>query len=150
MAYPTQPMWIVFALLAALSAAIVVILSKAGIKNVDSSLGFAIQSVLILLISWGVVGWQGNLPDVMRIERRSLIFLILAGILTCISSLLTFRALKLGDASRVSPLERISLVFAIVFAVIFLKEKVNWQIILGATLMAAGALMIALAQPAGK
>lgn len=150
MAYPTQPMWIVFALLAALSAAIVVILSKAGIKNVDSSLGFAIQSVLILLISWGVVGWQGNLPDVMRIERRSLIFLILAGILTCISSLLTFRALKLGDASRVSPLERISLIFAIVFAVIFLKEKVNWQIILGATLMAAGALMIALAQPAGK
>jgi transporter family protein len=143
-------MWIVLALLAALTAAMVVTLSKAGIKNIDSSLGFAIQSVLILLISWGMVAWQGNLREVMRIEKRTWLFLILAGVLTCISSLLTFRALKLGDASKVSPLERISLVFAIFFAVIFLKEKINWQIILGALLMTVGAIIIALAQPTGK
>jgi transporter family protein len=138
-------MWILYALLASLAAAIVVILSKAGIKNIDSSLGFAIQSVLILLVSWGVVVWKGNLPDVTRIEKNTWIFLILAGIITCISSLLTFRALKLGNASQVSPLERVSLVFVIVLSVIFLKERISWQIILGAVLMAVGALIIALA-----
>ena len=84
-------MWIVFALLAAVSAAIVVTLSKIGVKNVDSSLAFAIQSVLILLVSWGVVIGQGNLPDVMRIERRVWIYLIIAGIVTCLSSLFSFR-----------------------------------------------------------
>ncbi len=143
-------MWIVFSLLGALSAAIVVTLSKAGVKNVDSSLAFAVQSVLILLVSWGVVAYQGNLGDVTRIDRRTWIFLLVAGVITCLSSLFTFRALKLGDASRVSPLERISLVFAIVFAVIFLKEKINWQVIVGAILMAIGALVIALATPAAK
>jgi transporter family protein len=143
-------MWIVFSLLAALSAAIVVTLSKAGVKNMDSSLAFAVQSVLILLVSWSVVAFQGNLGDVARIDRRTWIYLLVAGVITCLSSLFTFRALKLGDASRVSPLERISLVFAIVFAVIFLKERVSWQVILGAVLMAVGALLIAIAAPSPK
>ena len=130
-------------MLAALSAAIVVTLSKAGVKNMDSSLAFAVQSVLILLVSWSVVAFQGNLGDVARIDRRTWIYLLVAGVITCLSSLFTFRALKLGDASRVSPLERISLVFAIVFAVIFLKERVNWQLIVGAILMAAYRLQTA-------
>ena len=143
-------MWIVFSLLGALSAAIVVTLSKAGVKNMDSSLAFAVQSVLILIVSWSVVAFQGNLGDVARIERRTWIYLLAAGVITCLSSLFTFRALKLGDASRVSPLERISLVFAIVFAVIFLKERVNWQVIAGAVLMAVGALLIAIAAPSPK
>ncbi len=143
-------MWIVFALAAAFAAAVVVTLSKAGIKNVDSSLGFAIQSVLILIVSWGVVIWQGNFSDLSRIERRDWIYLLTAGVITCISSLLTFRALKLANASVVSPVERISLVFAIVLAVIFLKEKVSWQLIAGAALMAAGAVLIALSGQATK
>lgn len=143
-------MWIVFSLLAALSAAVVVTLSKAGIKNVDSSLAFAIQSVLIVLVAWGVVAWQGNLPDVTAIDRRSWIFLITAGVITCVSSLLSFRALSLGNASRVSPIDKVSLVFAIVLAAVFLKEKVSWQVMLGAGLMAIGAVVIAMAKPAGE
>lgn len=143
-------MWIIFSLLAALAAAVVVVLSKAGIKNIDSSLGFAIQSVLILIISWSVVIWQGNLPDVTRVDRRTWFFLIVAGIITCISSLLTFKALKLGDASRVSPLERVSLVFAIAFGAWFLKERINWQIIAGAVLMVVGAIVIASSGPSSK
>ena len=143
-------MWIVFALLAALSSAVVVTLSKAAIKDVDSSLVFAVQSVLILVVAWSVVTWQGNLPDVAQIERRTWLFLVLAGIITCVSSLLSFYALKLGDASRVSPLERLSLVFAILFAVLFLKERVNWQVILGAALMAVGAILIAIANQSSK
>jgi len=143
-------MWIVFALLAALSSAVVVTLSKAAIKDVDSSLVFAVQSILILVVSWSVVTWQGSLPDVLQIERRTWIFLVLAGIITCVSSLLSFYALKLGDASRVSPLERLSLVFAILFAVLFLKERVNWQVIVGAVLMAIGAILIAMASQSSK
>ena len=143
-------MWIVFSLLAALSAAVVVTLSKAGIKNVDSSLAFAIQSVLIVLVAWSVVAWQGNLPDVTAIDRRSWTFLIAAGVITCISSLLSFRALSLGNASRVSPLDKVSLVFAIVLSVVFLKEKVTWQVMVGAGLMVVGAVVIAVAKPAGE
>ncbi|GAB4013201.1 EamA family transporter [Spirosoma migulaei] len=139
-------MWIVFALSAALSAAIVVTLSKVGVKHVDSSLAFAIQSVLILIVSWGVVIMQGNLPDVARIDRRVWIYLIVAGVVTCLSSLLSFRALKLGNASQVSPITNFSLVFAVILASVFLKEKISWQVAIGAVLMAAGAVMIAVAR----
>ena len=139
-------MWIVFALLAALTAGTVVTLSKAGIENVDSSLAFAIQSVLILLVSWSVVIAQGNLPDVSRIDRRVWIYLLSAGVLTCLSSLLSFHALKIGNASQVSPLTNFSLVFAVIMAAVFLKEKLNWQVIAGAVLMAAGAVLIAIAK----
>jgi transporter family protein len=139
-------MWILFALLAAVCAAVVTVLSKAGVKNVDSSLVFAIQAVLIILVSWGVVVVQGSVPQVKTIDGRTWIYIIIAGVVTAISSLLTFRALKLGDASQVNPLERLSLVFAILFAAFFLKEKITWQIIIGAVLMAAGALVIAMAK----
>ncbi|GAB4017372.1 EamA family transporter [Spirosoma koreense] len=139
-------MWIVFSLLAALSAAIVVTLSKVGIKNVDSSLAFAIQSVMILFVSWGVVIGQGHLPEVGRIDRKVWIYLIVAGIVTCLSSLFSFRALKLGEASRTASLDKASLVFSIIFAIVFLKEKVNWQVIVGAALMAVGAVIIAIAR----
>ncbi|AKD56221.1 EamA family transporter [Spirosoma radiotolerans] len=136
-------MWILFALLAAISAAVVVTLSKAGIKHVDSSLAFAIQSVLILIVSWSVVIVQGNLPDVSRIERRVWIYLIIAGVVTCLSSLFSFRALKLGNASQVSPITNASLLFSVILAAVFLKEKVSWQVIMGALLMVAGAIIIA-------
>jgi transporter family protein len=139
-------MWILFSLLAATATAIVVTLSKAGIKNVDSSLAFAIQSVLILLVAWSVVISQGNLPDLARIDRRSWIFLVTAGVITCVSSLLSFRALKLGDAARVSSLDKVSLVFSVILAVVFLKEKVTWQVIVGVVLMGAGAIVIAMAR----
>lgn len=142
-------MWILFALLAALAAAIVTTLSKAGIKNIDSSLAFAIQAVLIILVSWGVVLIQGNGAQVKEIDGRTWMYLIIAGVMTTASSLLTFRALKLGDASQVNPLERVSLVFAILFAALFLKEKITWQIIIGALLMTVGAVLIAMAKKTG-
>ena len=139
-------MWIVFALSAALTAAVVVTLSKIGIKNVDSSLAFAIQSIMILLVSWSVVIFQGNLPELVQVERKSWYFLIGAGVLTCVSSLLSFYALKIGNAGQVSPLTNTSLVFAVILATVFLKEKINWQIILGAVLMGTGAVLIAVAK----
>ena len=143
-------MWIVFALLAALASASVVTLSKAAIRDVPPSLVFAIEAVLILLVSWGTVLVQDLLPDIARIERKTWLVLVVAGVLTAISSLLVFRALSMGDASRVSPLTNISLVFSVTLAAIFLKEKLTWQIMLGAALMAAGAILIATTKPAAK
>ena len=137
-------------MLAALVSATVVTLSKAGIKNVPPSLAFAIQSVLIIIVSWATVLWQDLLPDLGKIERKSWIFLIAAGVLTAASSLLSFRALSIGDASRVSPLTNVALVFSVTLAAIFLKEKLTWQVMLGAGLMACGALLIAFAKPAEK
>lgn len=139
-------MWILFALSAALTAAVVTTLSKAGIKNVDSSLAFAIQSVLILIVAWSVVFAQGGTAQLKTIEGRAWIYLVIAGVITTVSSLLSFRALKLGDAAQVNPIERLSLIFAITFAALFLKEKITWQVVVGAGLMVAGAIVIALAK----
>ncbi len=135
-------MWIVYALLGALMAGIAVVLSKAGLKDTDSTLAFSIQSVLILIISWTAAFWQKNIGSIVEIDRKTWIFLILAGAATTLSSLFTFRALKLGEASLVSSLERISLVFAIALAVFFLKEELNWKVIVGAILMIGGAILI--------
>ncbi|WP_072008664.1 EamA family transporter [Hymenobacter sp. IS2118] len=143
-------MWVVFALLAAIVSATVVTLSKFGVRNVPPSLAFAVQAVLILIVSWGTVLWQGLLPAIGKIERRDWIFLLAAGVLTAASSLLSFRALSMGDASRVSPLTNVTLVFSVVLAAVFLKEKITWQVMLGVALMASGALVIALAKPAEK
>jgi transporter family protein len=143
-------MWIVFALLAAMVSATVVTLSKAGIKNVSPTLAFAIQALLIILVSWGTVLWEGLLPEISKIDRKSWIFLLSAGVLTATSSLLTFRALSLGDASRVSPLTNTALVFSVLLAALFLKEKLTWQVLLGACLMVSGAILIATTKPANK
>ena len=141
-------MWVILAILAAISSAVVVVLSKAGIKNLDPSLAFAIQSVLIIVVSWSVVFITGKHTEIPKIEGRTWVYLILAGVVTTISSLLSFRALKLSEAGSVSPLTSLSLVFAIIFATLFLKEKLTWQLVLGGALMAAGAIVIALAKKA--
>lgn len=141
-------MWVLFALLAAFSAAVVTVLSKAGIKKTDSNLAFAIQSVMILIVTWSAVWINGTFPEIKQIDKKTWIYLIIAGIVTAVSSMLTFRALKDGDASKVSPLERVSLVFAIILAAIFLKEKITWQVVAGGALMTVGALIITFAKKA--
>ena len=137
-------------MLAAISAASVVTLSKSGIKNVPPSLAFAIQAVLIIVISWGTVLWEGLLLEIGKVDRKSWVFLVVAGVLTAASSLLSFRALSLGNASRVSPVTNVSLVFSVALAALFLKRKLTWQVIVGAALMAGGAILIAMGEPDEK
>lgn len=137
-------MWILWAVAAAISAALVVVLTKAGLKNVDSSLAFAIQAVLILMITWSVVIYQGNVGDWKDIGSKAWIFLLAAGVFTSLSTLFSYKALSMGPASYVVTVERSSLVIAIVLSIIFLKEKVTWQIVVGGTVMIAGAVLIAL------
>ena len=139
-------MWIVFSLLAAISAACAIVLSKAGLKKVDPNLAFAVQAIMILSISWGIVFFQKKSFELGKIDQNSWLYLLSAGVITCLSSLFQFNALKLGDASLVSSIERLSLVFAIILSVIFLKEQLNWRVIVGAMLMIGGALMITLSR----
>ncbi|WP_166334551.1 EamA family transporter [Sphingobacterium chungjuense] len=140
-------MWFLWAMLAAISAALVIVLTKAGLKNVDSSLAFAIQSVLILTITWSVVCYQGNFDTLKDISKQAWIFLLSAGVFTTLSTLFSYKALSMGPASYVVTIERTSLVIAIVLSVIFLKEKITWQLIVGASVMVAGAVLIALSDP---
>ncbi len=137
-------MWIIWALLAAISAALVIVLTKAGLKNVDSSLAFAIQAILILIITWSVVTYQGNAFAWKNIDKNAWIFLLSAGVFTALSTLFSYKALSIGKASYVVTIERTSLVIAIMLSVLFLKEKITWQLIVGAGAMVAGAVLIAL------
>ena len=135
-------MWVIFALVGALLAGIAVVLSKAGLKDMDPILAFAIQAIFILVLSWGVALFQKQSASLAGIDKKTWLFLIGAGVATCLSSIFTFQALKLGQASLTSSIERLSLVFSILLAVIFLKEKLNWQIIAGIILMIGGAILI--------
>ena len=127
-------------------AGVAVVLSKAGLRDMSSSLAFAIQSVLILVISWTAAFWQKENGAIADIDRRTWLFLIAAGIATTLSSLFTFQALKLGDAALVTSLERVSLVFAIALAVFFLHEELNWKVIVGALLIIGGAVLVGLSR----
>ena len=141
-------MWIVWAVLASLSAALVMVLTKIGLKNVDSSLAFAIQAVLILCITWAVVISQSSYTGLKDIDQKAWIVLIVAGIATTFSTLFSYKALTMGPASFVTTIERTSLVFTIVLSVIFLKEKLSWQLVTGGVLILSGAILIAFSQAA--
>ncbi|RYG36524.1 MAG: EamA family transporter [Chitinophagaceae bacterium] len=139
-------MWIIWAILAALSASLVIIFTKVGLKNVDPSVAFAIQAILIILICWSVVLFQGKQDMISEIQGRDWIYLILAGIATTLATLFSFKALSMGPASVVVTIERSSLIFTLIFAAIFLKEELNWKVLTGAGLILAGAVFIAFSE----
>jgi transporter family protein len=138
--------WLIYAFLSALFAAATAILAKIGIKNVDSNLATAIRTIIILLFAWGIVLFQGTFKELSSLSRYSMIFLILSGIATGLSWLFYFRALQLGNASQVAPIDKLSLVLTIVLAAVFLKERVTLPIFIGAALMSLGAIIVALAK----
>ncbi len=143
-------MWILLSLCSAVAAAAVATLSKTGLAKVDSSLGFAVQALVILVTTWIYVGVTGKSRDLTSIEPRAWAYLVGAGIVSSVAYLFYFAAIKSGDVSRVAPIDRLSLVFAMVFAVMFLGEKVNAPAIFGAALMGIGALIIAVSSAGAK
>lgn len=134
--------WLIYAFLSALFAAFTAILAKIGIKDVNSNLATAIRTIVILLFAWGIVLFQGTYKQLGHISKFSLFFLILSGLATGLSWLFYFRALQLGEAAKVAPIDRLSLVLTIILAFFILKEKVTFSIIFGAVLMSLGALII--------
>ena len=136
--------WLIAAFLSAFFASITAILAKFGIKNVDSNLATAIRTTVILLFSWGIVFFQGNINEVTQINKTGFIFLILSGLATGLSWIFYFYALKIGEASKVVPIDKLSLVLTIIIAFVFLNEKITLKVVLGSVLMTIGAILIAL------
>jgi transporter family protein len=134
--------WLAYALLSAVFAAFTTVLAKIGVKNIDSNLATAIRTVVILVFAWGIVFWQGAINKNPALSKFSLVFLVLSGITTGLSWLFYFKALQLGNASQVAPIDKLSLIITIVLAAIILKEKVTLSILLGGVLMAIGAILV--------
>lgn len=134
-------LWWVFALLSAFFAALTTIFAKIGIKDVNSDLATAIRTIVILLIAWGIVFWRGQLGGLATLSRTALIFLILSGIATGLSWIFYFRALQMGEASLVAPIDKSSLALILVMSVIFLGEPLTWKSALAAILVTAGTLV---------
>jgi transporter family protein len=137
--------WFFFAVLSAVFAAATAILAKIGVKDVNSNLATAIRTVVILIFAWGIVIFQGLHKQTANLSTTGVIFLVLSGLATGLSWLFYFRALQLGEASRVAPIDRLSLVFTILLAALFLKEKISFLVIVGMFLMTFGAILITLA-----
>jgi len=139
-----QSGWLVFALLSALFAAATSILAKIGIKGVDSNLATAIRTVVITIFAWGIVIAQGTGKNLFLLSKTTWIFLGLSGLATGMSWLFYFRALQLGEASKVVPIDKLSLVLAVIMAVIFLHEKLTMATAAGSILITAGVLVMIL------
>src|SRR6476659_2105468 len=133
--------WLFYALVSATAAAATAILAKIGVAGVPSTLATAVRTGVVLIFAWLMVLQAGELRLLTSISRRSLMFLGLSGIATGISWLAYFRALQLGPASRVAPIDKLSLPLTVVVAVLVLAEKVTWPLGIGITLMTVGALV---------
>ncbi len=137
-------MWFVFALLSAVFAALTSILAKVGIEGVNSNLATAIRTVVVLVMAWGMVfvtNTQGGLAD---ISRKSWLFLILSGLATGASWLCYYRALQIGEASKVVPIDKLSVVITLVLAFVFLHERFMPKSLIGCLLIGAGTLLMVL------
>ncbi len=136
--------WAAYAVLSAFFGALVAIFGKIGVRDVDSNLAVALRTIIIVFFAWGIVMVQGNASEVFRIPRHSLVFLILSAIATGLSWLFYYKALQLGPASRVAPIDKFSVALAVAMAFVFLKEKPTTGNVLGAILVTAGVLVAAL------
>jgi transporter family protein len=136
--------WTIYAILSAFFGALVAIFGKIGVRDVDSNLAVAIRTVIIVFFAWGIVALQGNAADLFRISGHSLVFLFLSAIATGLSWLFYYKALQLGEASRVAPIDKFSVALAVGMAFIFLGEKPTTGNVLGASLVTAGVLVAAL------
>ena len=137
-------MWFVFALLSAVFAALTSILAKVGIDSVNSSLATAIRTVVVVIMSWGMVfltNAQGGISD---ISRKSWLFLILSGLATGASWLCYYKASQIGDASKVVPIDRLSVVITLVLAFVFLHEQFTIKSLIGCVLIGFGTLIMVL------
>lgn len=135
-------MWLFYALLAAVFASLTAILAKLGLDGINSHLATAIRTLVVLGLSWAmvfVVGAQAELP---RLSRNNLTFLILSGLCTGLSWLCYYKALQLGQASKVAPVDKLSVILTIILAAVFLHEPFTVKTAVGAILLAAGILVL--------
>lgn len=137
-------MWLVFAILSAVFASLTSILAKVGIEAVGSNLATAIRTVVVVFMSWGMVFITGQGNGIFEISKKSWIFLILSGLATGASWLCYYKALQIGDASKVVPIDKLSVVITLVLAFVFLHEEFNLKSLIGCVLIAVGTFVLAI------
>ena len=137
-------MWLPFALLSALFAALTAILAKLGIEGVDSNLATALRTTVVLVMAWGMVLLTGAQSGLAGISRRSWVFLVLSGLDTGASWLCYYRALQTGQVSRVAPIDKLSVVLTVILAMLLLGERPGPKAVAGCVLIGAGVLLMAL------
>lgn len=137
-------MWFVFALLSAVFAALTSILAKIGIEGVNSNLATAIRTMVVVVMAWGMVFLTHTQSGISEISRKSWIFLILSGAATGASWLCYYRALQIGEASKVVPIDKLSVVITLILAFLFLHEEFTAKSLLGCILIGAGTLVMVL------
>jgi transporter family protein len=135
--------WQFWALGSAAFAALTAIFGKIGVENVNSNLATAIRTVVILVFAFAIVAATGVLPQWKELSNRTWIFLVLSGLATGASWLCYYRALQIGEASKVAPIDKLSVIFVVLLAALFLKEPLNARVLCGAALIAAGAIVLA-------
>ena len=137
-------MWMVFAILSSVFAALTSILAKVGIDGVNSNLATAIRTLVVLIMAWAMVFLTNNQSGITEIGKKSWIFLILSGIATGASWLCYYKALQMGDASKVVPIDKLSVVITLFMAFVFLHEQFTVKSIIGSILITAGTLFMVL------
>lgn len=135
-------MWKYYAVASAVFAALTAILAKVGLKEVNSNLATAVRTTVILFLCWAVVLFSGKPEDFKALNTKNISFLIASGVATGLSWLFYFKALQMGDAARVVPIDKLSVVLVVLFGVIFLHEKFTWQLAVGVSLIFAGTLFL--------
>ena len=135
-------MWFVFALLSAIFAALTSILAKVGIDGVNSNLATAIRTVVVMAMAWGMVFLTNAQSGITEISRKSWVFLILSGLATGASWLCYYKALQVGDASKVVPVDKLSVVITLVLAFVFLHEEFTLKSLIGCILITVGTLIM--------
>ena len=137
-------MWLLFAILSSVFAALTSILAKVGIESVNSNLATAIRTAVVLIMSWGMVFLTNTQKDIGNISQKSWIFLILSGLATGASWLCYYKALQMGEASKVVPIDKLSVVITLVLAFIFLHEQFTTKSVIGCVLIGVGTLLMVL------
>jgi transporter family protein len=135
-------MWVIYALLSALFAALTSILAKIGIQDINSNLAVAIRTIVVLIMAWAIVFFTGKHNDIVNIGQKNMVFLIFSGLATGLSWLFYYKALQMGEASKVIPIDKFSLVIGMVLAFIVLKETITIKTIIGGALITAGTFVL--------
>lgn len=136
--------WIIFAFLSAIFAALTTIFAKIGLAGINSNLATAIRTVVVLFMAWLVVFVTGAHKGMTGLTKQNMLFLVLSGLATGFSWLFYFRAVQLGDVSKVVPIDKFSLVLVLMFSVIFLHETLTWQVAVGTALITVGTFILIL------
>ena len=137
-------MWTIFAILSAIFAALTSILAKVGIEGINSNLATAVRTIVVVLMAWFMVFATGNQNGIVDVSKKSWIFLILSGLATGASWLCYYKALQLGEASKVIPIDKLSIVITIILAFIFLGEQITLKTLIGCCLIVAGTFVMIL------